>query len=268
MILQRLSQLVRLTGIFIPRQSWDERRATLNTHIKTVYPEGEGPFPAILLFHGCGGPRQSMTNYAARAAEKGCAAVIVDSLTPRGIDYETAVETVCGGTKFWGRERAGDVHVALDLVRDDPKIDPDRLGLAGWSHGGWSILDALVFAAQNKRPEALTEKRETPFKGVKAIFLVYPYASLPALCRKHALNSPAPIHTLLVEGDTHASEADVRRLLDREKQAGTPITIDIYSGVTHGFEEPDHHPDSILLYDADATAKAEDSFATFFGDTL
>src|SRR5262245_15018422 len=48
-------------------------------------PEGGGPFPAVVLLHTCGGVWSGhMTGWAKRLTDRGYAALIVDSFTPRG----------------------------------------------------------------------------------------------------------------------------------------------------------------------------------------
>ena len=259
---------LRWTGRMAPRKANRAHRDLIEPHIETVYPEGDGPFPAVLLFHGCGGVRQISHNYANLAARNGIAALIVDSLTPRGIDYETALETVCKGKTLWGRERASDVYAALEIARDDPKVDAQRLGLAGWSHGGWAILDGLALHAMGTAPDGLIEVPDAPFDGVKAILLMYPFGSRPSLARTHSLNADADISAILVKSDTHAKETHVEAILKREQAAGHKVSWELFSDVTHGFEEPDHHPESILRYDAEATARAEQIFTQTFGHKL
>ncbi len=60
-----------------------------------------------------------MPDYANIAVEEGYAAVIVDSLTPRNLEFWSAVPTVCQGWRLRGEERAGDVLAALKAVKKD-----------------------------------------------------------------------------------------------------------------------------------------------------
>jgi uncharacterized protein len=39
---------------------------------------------------------------------------------------------------------AGDVQAAVEFIRGDPRIDPTRLGLMGFSQGGWVVPHAAV----------------------------------------------------------------------------------------------------------------------------
>ncbi len=250
----------RFTGRHMKRGAFEAHRALIEPYLKTVYPPGPGPFPAVLLFHGCGGVRRIMHAYADAAAKAGVAAIIVDSCTPRGIDYPAALAQVCTGRRLWARERAADLHAALAVARDDPRIDSDRLALAGWSHGGWTILDAFALHASGQAPDGLNEAPRAAFDGVKAVFLVYPYVSGPALARRRAFTPPAPIEAVLVDKDAMASDADAAELFARLKRKGASVSWSSLGGVTHGFDEPDHHPDSRLHYDAEATARTRAGF--------
>ena len=253
----------RLRGQHLPRKPFAEHVAFMEPYVRVSYPPGEGPFPAVLLFHGCGGVRQVTENYAALAVKSGVAAVIVDSLRARHISYEEALAQVCTGHRLWGRERAADVYAALDLIRRDRKIDPQRLALAGWSHGGWTVLDALTLAQMKLPPDGLSDAPEEPFAGVKGAFLVYPYVSGPSLAvRKDWLND-IPIEGVLVERDSMASEADASVVFSRARQRGAPVSWSVLGGVTHAFDEPDHHPESTLRYDAQATRETEGRFVDF-----
>ncbi|XBQ17467.1 MAG: dienelactone hydrolase family protein [Oceanicaulis sp.] len=253
----------RLTGRHMRRAEYAARRALIEPYMRTLYPPGPGPFPAVLILHGCGGVRQVTQAYADAAVKAGCAAVIVDSLKPRGIDYEAALAQVCTGRVLWGRERAGDLYAALDVARTDPRLDSRRLAIAGWSHGGWTILDGLALAQLRIPPDGMQAAPSRPFAGVRGIFLVYPYVSGPALARRNAIDPPCPIEAVLVEGDSMASEDDAASVLARAKDAGAAVSWSTLGGVTHGYDEPDHHPDSALRYDAEATARTKGAFTDF-----
>ncbi|MGX6646372.1 dienelactone hydrolase family protein [Maricaulaceae bacterium MS644] len=253
----------RLTGRHLARLQNKRRRALIEPYVTMLYPPGEGPHPLVILLHGCGGVRRVSHAYAEAAVKAGCAAMIVDSLTPRGIDYEMALAQVCTGRVLWGRERAGDLYAALDIARDDPRIDPQRLVLAGWSHGAWAILDALALDHAGQAPDGMTRAPDAPFKGVTGVFLIYPYASGPALVRRKPIEPPGPIEAILVENDTMASEADAAAVFEQAKKDGASVRWSIYGGVTHAFDEPDHHPQSSLRYDSEATAMAKTQFVAF-----
>lgn len=258
----------RLRGQHLPRRPFADHLAFMEPYVRTLYPPGDGPFPAVLLFHGCGGVRQVTERYAALAVKHGVAAVIVDSLRARNIAYEQALAQVCTGQRLWGRERAADVYAALDLVRQDRKLDFEALGVVGWSHGGWTLLDALTLAELGTPPDGLADAPSVPFAGVQGAFLIYPYVSGPALAMRHDWLIDMPIEGVLVERDSMASEADAAMAFNRARQRGAPVSWSVLGGVTHAFDEPDHHPESSLRYDAQATLETEGRFLDFLARRL
>lgn len=112
-----------------------ERWARLAPHAELVTPAGRGPFPTVILFHGCGGVRAHIHAYARAAVAAGWAALVIDSFAPRGWSRRMAQLLVCTGLMFRGRRRAGDVLAALQGARRMPIVDRERLAVAGWSHG-------------------------------------------------------------------------------------------------------------------------------------
>ena len=253
----------RLAGRHVRRKPFALHRAFMEPHVHVRYPPGEGSFPCVVLVHGCGGVRRVTHAYAEAAAKAGVAAVIVDSLAPRGVSYEQALARVCTGRILWGRERAADLYAALDLVRADPRLDPGRIALTGWSHGGWTLLDAMALARSGQPPDGLKDAPREPFAGVRAALLIYPYMSLPALARRRPILAGVPIEAVLVEHDSMASEIDAAEIFARWKKAGHPVTWSTLGAVTHGFDEPDHHPESPLRYDSQASAETRAKFVDF-----
>lgn len=258
----------RMTGAHLARKALDAHCAALEPYVRTLYPPGAGPFPAVLLFHGCGGVRQVTQDYADAAVKAGVAAVIVDSLTMRGIGYEQALRQVCTGRALWGRERAADVIAALELVRADPRLNPDSFALAGWSHGGWTVLDAMTLARQGRPPDGVDSLPDAPFSGVVGVFLIYPFVSRPALAQHQDWSPEIPIEAVLVDKDSMARDQDAAAALTRMRERGAAIAWSTLDGVTHGFDEPDHHPESKLRYDDAAAAATRARFVDFLSRRL
>ena len=72
-----------------------------------MLPDGQGPFPTVLLFHGRGGQTPALEDYAAALATHGVASVNIDSLAPRAWSEIRAKVTVCTGLALPGHRSAG-----------------------------------------------------------------------------------------------------------------------------------------------------------------
>ena len=62
----------------------EELSVTLRAHDQILRPEGQGPFPTVLLVPGCTGPQVFHRAWARSFAEAGFASVILDSFSGRG----------------------------------------------------------------------------------------------------------------------------------------------------------------------------------------
>jgi len=205
-----------------------------------VLPKSKPPFPAVILMHGCGGVTVNMQVWAQRLASWGYAAMVLDSFGPRGID------NVCGhGNRFPPRERAKDAFAAAAWLRQRPEIDPARIGLIGFSHGGSTALAASI----QRRVTALGVE---PFKAVIAY---YPF------CPAIALELANDLQILIGSEDdwTPAGRCAEWLPLYAEASGHKPL-LKIYAGALHVFDANaprrvyfGHH----LGYDA---AAAVDSF--------
>ncbi|HQR90388.1 MAG TPA: dienelactone hydrolase family protein, partial [Caulobacter sp.] len=76
-------------------------------------PVGPGPFPVALILHGCGGKTPFLEAYAQTAVDAGYAAIVVDSLKPRGMSTLDAKLLVCTGVRLHGLKRAADLFAVL-----------------------------------------------------------------------------------------------------------------------------------------------------------
>lgn len=237
--------------------------ARLRRHTDIYRPDGDGPFPAVILLHGCGGPRGVTERYGRIAAANGVIAYAPDSLALRAIDYETAIRSVCTGARLRAPERAGDLLAALEIARRDPRVDKRRIAIAGWSHGAWTVLDLLTFVAEGKAPPSLYHLPHRALRGVKAALVFYPYSGFPARSRIRNWARGIPVEAILVEGDTVCDEKQTIAVFERQRAEGAEIDWQVWTGVTHGFDEDDHLPGSGLVFDPEKVKAAEAAFTDF-----
>lgn len=65
-----------------------------------------------------------------------------------------------------------------------PEVDASRIVLAGWSHGGWAIMDLMTMGWEQPGEAGLADPDPTPLKGLRGLFLAYPYGGFGALSRR------------------------------------------------------------------------------------
>ncbi|MBL8551743.1 MAG: prolyl oligopeptidase family serine peptidase [Hyphomonadaceae bacterium] len=236
--------------------SFETRIAALAPHIRIVKPHGEGPFPVVLQFHGCGGVKPLQGVYAEAAREAGWAACIVDSYAHRNISKTQAYATVCSGLRLQGPERAGDLYAALEWARRQDWADPRRIALAGWSHGGWTAADALSMPrAAAERATKIAPLPEDVLAGVVAAFLVYPYAGIGSVAGAKGWRI-SPKTCVIVGGkDYVVGKAGPLKLVRRLEMDDVPITSEFFAAATHAFDEEGAN-DMRVRYDPELTARA------------
>jgi dienelactone hydrolase len=180
-------------------------------------PAGPGPFPAMLVLHGCGGVGDGERQWAMRLVGWGYVAVIVDSFGPRN------VSSTCRRDVVPAHLRARDAIDAAAHLRTLPGIIPDRIGVIGFSHGGTT---ALYTALETERP------LEGGTSSFAAAVAYYPWCGIPTA------SSGLAIDTLIFIGrnDRPASIDVCSKLIAR--LAGTPHapTLKVYPGVGHEFD--------------------------------
>lgn len=119
----------------------------VSLHTRLMLPGGEGPFPAIVIAHGSGDDAATLTyGDADFFAANGIAAVVYDK---RG--------TGKSGGKYNHDFSllADDLVTVVDWLRNQPGIDAARIGVSGYSQGGWigplaaSRSDAIAFVIVN-----------------------------------------------------------------------------------------------------------------------
>ncbi len=218
-------------------QALEDLSAKIGPAVKVVVPEGHGigPFPVLIMLHGCGGVRPGdSASWAAIAADMGYIVALVDSNGPRGYDWQAAQDTVCDGSVLLGQERAADVLVGLGRVLDTQMADPDSVVLLGWSHGAWTAMDFMTM-----RPDQLpagVSNYDGPWPNVTAAVLYYPYCGLGALSRVRGWAAQPSVLALMGAKDETVDTALCTSLLEQMKIDGLPVDMVIYPEANHSFD--------------------------------
>lgn len=159
----------------------DGKQLTLTGILKK--PDGDGPFPAVVLLHGAGGFKDSETRtdlWSKRLVNWGYVTLAVDSMGPRGIEHDLHGNH----DELFGlvSVRAFDAYDAKSFLADLALVDSKRIALIGWAHGGMTVL-ASVIKMSLPRPLKNVE-------AFKAAISFYP------VCDEFLTNTNAPLMIL------------------------------------------------------------------------
>ena len=199
----------------------------------------------------------------AAAAKAGVVAVAIDSFAPRGWSRARAMNTVCTGLEFHGSERAGDVLASAWGVGRLPGVDPNRLVLAGWSHGGWAVMDLMTMALTRPGEAGLADPDPAVLEGVRGLFLAYPYCGLGSLTAWQGWKRTPPALVLTGEHDRVSTPTAVERALRTARRSGAEIETWTAAGASHAFDEDRQAAFSPFKHDPVLTEEALARFKGF-----
>ncbi len=243
-----------------------QRYALLEKFITAYGPEDDTPRPAIVLFHGCGGLRPHVHLYAQAAAATGIRAYVVDSFTPRGWDRNFAVSLICTGVVMQGSERAGDVLSVLWGLKASGRVQMDKVVLAGFSHGGWSIMDLMTQRLTRPGEAKLADADPDLVEAVKGLFLIYPYINFPARSNSYPWVRHPKTCVVLAERDHLTPIKHSQKIFANLKAAGADVEA-ITLHATHAFDEEDNKG-MVMAYSAEAMQASIGAMLTFIETTL
>ncbi|MBV9884690.1 MAG: dienelactone hydrolase family protein [Sphingomonadaceae bacterium] len=202
-------------------------------HAYLATPTGRGRHPAILVLHA----QLGLPAWARAAADELAAAGFVAlalfgfSRSP-GLTEEQLRADGRGARNFlsesYFREGQQELHGAVDYLHRLPAVRRGPLGAVGFCGGG---IRGVRFAIASPAIGAVVS-----FYGPPALPAPYRNAAdpMPDLVDVAAqLRAPLQIHYGTADYVVHA--ADVARLAEIVRAAGTPVEVHAYEGATHAF---------------------------------
>src|SRR5690606_4354692 len=120
-----------------------------------------------------------------------------------------------------------------------PDVDASRIVMAGWSHGGWSIMDLMTMRLDRPDAAGLIDAPDAApaLDGVRGVALYYPYVGPGALSRTRAWVRDPPGLAVIAPDDHLTSVDNARSLHRRIERGGAPVEVWVADG-THAFDEP------------------------------
>lgn len=186
-------------------------------------PEGQGPFPAVVLLHGCAGLNSAHYTMAKELVKQGYIALVVDSFSTRGI-FDAAV---CRDhNKLDMLTRAQDAYGALIYLQGLPYVDTTRIALIGWSHGGGAALNAADSYNRFFLPEETNQR-------FKAIVAYYP----PCFSWQSSPRFTTDVLLLLGESDDW-TPPKLCESMAKAALGSYSVKYIVYPGAFHSFDNP------------------------------
>jgi len=215
-------------------------------------PRGDGPFPAIVYLHGCGGLSERTRRYFADLLTGwGYVVLAVDSFATRGIPQ------ACDRPM---PDRQADAWGAMLHLSTLPFVDKARIGVVGSSQGG--IVTMRLASTRDVKlydvPDDLTFKVAVAF---------YPICS--AATRWLAV----PTLILIGDKDDWTPARNCEQWLSQRPDKGAPVRLQVYPGAYHAFDFPGlkyglSRFGHWLQYDADAAARSTTEMHDFLAAHL
>jgi len=195
-------------------------------------PDGNGPFPAVVAMHNCGGLVNSSGTIATRyrdwaqqLVKAGFVVLYPDSYGSRGLanQCDNRNQTIRND-----RERVADATAARHWLEQQPEVKADRISLLGWSNGASSVLWTV-------RPHGKHEDR-TDFRSAVAFY--------PACRRLDTTAWSARVPTLILIGglDDWSSPQECERMVAGARGRSARANIVVYPGAFHDFDHPSRPP--------------------------
>ena len=115
-------------------------------------PEGEGPFPGVVVIHEALGLNGNIKDITECFADEGYVALAVDLFANR--NRAVCMARIMGGMLRGSPDRFGvpDLKAALSVLAEQPSVDGGRLGAIGFCMGGGF---AIAWACTDERLKAI-----------------------------------------------------------------------------------------------------------------
>ncbi len=215
-------------------------------------PKGDGPFPAVILLHTCGGVMPHVSrDWPNFLTGEGYAVLTIDSYTRRGI-------RTCDEANFMTRLvwLINDAYGGMDYLAGLPDIDGSRVAVMGFSQGSRAINNVLI----PFRPSGDFQSS----KGLEFKAAISVYGDCSGINAK----SEIPFPLMQIIGDKDSLVFSCQRLKGIEG-----IDLNIIPGAYHAFDSRKSSGKKdvggkLMIYSSGAVKKAHELAKTFLAKHL
>lgn len=227
-MLSRLIVLISLLMTALPAAAYRVQIPVDDLLLGAEYhPPAQANMPAVLLLHGCGGLFTRSGEVGARIArmggllqEMGYGVLYLDSFSSRGIRQVCTSRS--SALEVTPAMRADDAQVAIRWLRRQVRVDGNRIGVLGWSHGADAVLELL--GRKNR--------------WIRAAVTYYPACRLQRNERKYRVSAPTLV--LIGDNDEWTPSQDCKTLAAKTGQDLFHVVT--YPDALHDFDAPGLNP--------------------------
>jgi dienelactone hydrolase len=209
-------------------------------------PAGDGPFPAVVLVHTCGGPQAHMTERAKELLAAGFVVLALDSYGPRRhTDF-------CQPRGVLAPRVYKDSFDALRHLQQVKGVDPSRIYLVGLSLGSFAASSVASASVANRVGGGQRFRASVGWYGA-CTFDVSPFPKWELV---HP-DTDRPLLLLMSAKDTETPIADCFPRLPQMQADKKPVHWHVYDEATHGWDKSDPRRGYVLdrAVTADAMAR-------------
>lgn len=218
---------ITTSSVTVPRVAGQPMRAYM------ALPDGEGPFPGIVVIHEIFGLNDNIREITHRFAREGYTALAVDL-------FSTGNRVICMLRIFHGmlvrplnNGIVAELQAALNFLKGSPKVDPGRVGVIGFCMGGSYALQLASVA----------DPLSGSGQALRAASVFYGMNPRPL----EAVSRACPVVGSYPEKDFTANAA--RQLEPLLEKHNIPHDIKIYPEARHSFFNdtgPAYHPEAAV----------------------
>ncbi len=213
---------------------------------KTVNP-GKERGPGLVILMEAYGVNDHFRNLSGRLSQWGMTTIVPDlyhrlSSERRIVPYSDRETAMSNLARLKDEEAREDISRAIDLLKEDRQVDPERVGVLGFCMGG-----RLAFLAAEWFGEKIKVSVCFYGGGIGAPKGSFPGQTEIPLSGVNKISSPLLL--FYGEEDTFISASERTAVTDSLKKAGKSFQITTYPKAGHGFfceDRPSYNRDSAL----------------------
>jgi len=233
-------------------------------------PAGDGPFPALIIVHSCGGMKQQIGYWRKEAIKRGYVAFVIDAFSSRGSPScrPAAPIPMTRGVK--------DVLDAAAHLKTFAFVDKSRVSTVGFS---WGAMAGML--AGSPKYVAEVAPGLSPLAAAVSLYpacYIGPFGTFPG---NEFLRPDLATPTLLLLGE-HDTETPPEECLSRlpsHKERNAPVEWHVFKDTTHCWDCSDQHNQRwsppwasgrpvVYLYDSKVTDESAERAFEFLGRRL